>query len=470
MITAMWIHFPGLPIEYYDEKVPLDNGKRLGKPLKIDETTATSSRGKYTRIFIEMDLTKPVRTKFQPDDRWYNLEMNLCFRFVLVVVGWIISKIIVVIHLGRSVMPMGKENVMPAIEVTSDERALQSPTSPKYGSWLLVSKKGRRPLNMSKQVAGPTPEIQQPEPVGTRLKGQLSLARFRRLLSIIIVSSLRHRRVQESSFSHLSRPENHQLPSTFYKVAGSPSPISTAVQISVTAVDHRPRIVSIIADDISAIDCHCGWDATSSLQNFVKTSLQSPSTGGSDLILTPRTRTGILLDPMRRHLPHIFSMKIISWSCIVAGSVQFHHTFRELMRNYNPDVVILLETTVQSCGVLSFFNDLGLQRNFIIEEDGRSGGIWLLWILDQVSVQNFGSNNQDIHAVISKKNYKDWVLSAVYGSPNSRSRDLPWTNMSSVANTIMDLPWMATGDFNDLSNSTEKRGVPQQTQIDAKSS
>ncbi|KAA8542125.1 hypothetical protein F0562_023277 [Nyssa sinensis] len=27
MITAMWIHFPGLPIEYYDEKVLLDNGE-----------------------------------------------------------------------------------------------------------------------------------------------------------------------------------------------------------------------------------------------------------------------------------------------------------------------------------------------------------------------------------------------------------------------------------------------------------
>ncbi|XP_028052338.1 uncharacterized protein LOC114256851 [Camellia sinensis] len=58
--TAIWVRFPNLPIEYYDEKVLYHIAKVLGKPLKVDINTAMAARGKYARVCIEMDLRKPL--------------------------------------------------------------------------------------------------------------------------------------------------------------------------------------------------------------------------------------------------------------------------------------------------------------------------------------------------------------------------------------------------------------------------
>ncbi|XP_028066485.1 uncharacterized protein LOC114269382 [Camellia sinensis] len=58
--TAIWVRFPNLPIEYYDEKVLYHISKVLGNPLKVDIKTAMVARGKYARVCVEMDLRKPL--------------------------------------------------------------------------------------------------------------------------------------------------------------------------------------------------------------------------------------------------------------------------------------------------------------------------------------------------------------------------------------------------------------------------
>ncbi|KAL7238170.1 hypothetical protein ACSBR2_004301 [Camellia fascicularis] len=58
--TAIWVRFPNLPIEYYDEKVLYHIVKVLGKPLKVDINTAMAARGKYARVCVKMDLRKPL--------------------------------------------------------------------------------------------------------------------------------------------------------------------------------------------------------------------------------------------------------------------------------------------------------------------------------------------------------------------------------------------------------------------------
>ncbi|KAJ8750927.1 hypothetical protein K2173_016108 [Erythroxylum novogranatense] len=58
--TAVWISLPGLPIEFFNQQTLTDAGKRLGRMVKIDGHTDESSRGKYARICVEIDLTKPL--------------------------------------------------------------------------------------------------------------------------------------------------------------------------------------------------------------------------------------------------------------------------------------------------------------------------------------------------------------------------------------------------------------------------
>ncbi|KAI8008512.1 hypothetical protein LOK49_LG07G02816 [Camellia lanceoleosa] len=47
--TTMWVRFPNLPIEYYNEKVLFHIGKVLGTPLKIGINTVMAARGKYAQ-------------------------------------------------------------------------------------------------------------------------------------------------------------------------------------------------------------------------------------------------------------------------------------------------------------------------------------------------------------------------------------------------------------------------------------
>ncbi|XP_028120276.1 uncharacterized protein LOC114317724 [Camellia sinensis] len=81
--TAIWVRFPNLPIEYYDEKVLYHISKALGKPLKIDINTAMAARGKYARVCIEIDLRKPLISHITIGRYHYIVEYEhlhlLCF-------------------------------------------------------------------------------------------------------------------------------------------------------------------------------------------------------------------------------------------------------------------------------------------------------------------------------------------------------------------------------------------------------
>jgi hypothetical protein len=72
--VAVWMRISGLPIEYYDSKSLKFIGDRVGKTVKIDKNTLTQERGKYARICVQVNLTKPLLAMFTIKDRKYNIE------------------------------------------------------------------------------------------------------------------------------------------------------------------------------------------------------------------------------------------------------------------------------------------------------------------------------------------------------------------------------------------------------------
>ncbi|CAL5387980.1 unnamed protein product [Camellia sinensis] len=71
---AIWVRFPNLPIEYYNENVLFHIAKVLGTPLKIDINTAMAARGRYARVCIEMDLRKPLISQIAIGKYIYHVE------------------------------------------------------------------------------------------------------------------------------------------------------------------------------------------------------------------------------------------------------------------------------------------------------------------------------------------------------------------------------------------------------------
>ncbi|XVF02788.1 hypothetical protein REPUB_Repub04eG0204400 [Reevesia pubescens] len=81
--VAAWVRFPGMPLEFYDNEVLMKMGNTIGKALMIDRNTIAALRGRYARMCIEVDLTKPLVPKIFIGGRWQRVEYEglgmLCF-------------------------------------------------------------------------------------------------------------------------------------------------------------------------------------------------------------------------------------------------------------------------------------------------------------------------------------------------------------------------------------------------------
>lgn len=60
----VWVRFPALLIDYFEEDFIMKIGRQIGRPVKIDITTSLISIGKFARLCVEVDLSKPLLAKF----------------------------------------------------------------------------------------------------------------------------------------------------------------------------------------------------------------------------------------------------------------------------------------------------------------------------------------------------------------------------------------------------------------------
>ncbi|XP_019151954.1 PREDICTED: uncharacterized protein LOC109148674 [Ipomoea nil] len=150
-----WVRLSSIPVEYFDEVYLWKLGEQIGKPIKIDTTTSLASRGKFARICVEIDISKPLLAKF-----W--IEQEVCpIEYVgihLVCFGcgrYGHKKEQCGEGIGKKVREESGQEV-DMREVASEETQFHEPAlmektisrdqckSEKYGSWMLVTRKERR--------------------------------------------------------------------------------------------------------------------------------------------------------------------------------------------------------------------------------------------------------------------------------------------------------------------------------------
>ena len=64
-----WICIPNINIEYFDYEFLDMIGQKVGKVIGIDQPTANVERGRFTRLSVEVDLSKPLLSKFRLNGR-----------------------------------------------------------------------------------------------------------------------------------------------------------------------------------------------------------------------------------------------------------------------------------------------------------------------------------------------------------------------------------------------------------------
>lgn len=58
--VAVWVHLPGLPIEFYELEVLKNIGSAIGPVLRIDSHTVANARGRYARLCVQVQIDKPL--------------------------------------------------------------------------------------------------------------------------------------------------------------------------------------------------------------------------------------------------------------------------------------------------------------------------------------------------------------------------------------------------------------------------
>ncbi|XP_028794907.1 uncharacterized protein LOC114750477 [Neltuma alba] len=140
--VLVWVRLSDLPLECYGETVLQAIGDQIGKTVKVDATTLMQTRGKFARIGVQVDLSKPLLPQFLIEGREFNVEYeglhSLCY------------------HCGM--YGHGEKDCADKVEETSkmnegmEECEGQDRSRSLYGEWTLVQKRrGPRRAGMERR-------------------------------------------------------------------------------------------------------------------------------------------------------------------------------------------------------------------------------------------------------------------------------------------------------------------------------
>lgn len=142
-LTA-WVRIPNLFVEYFDKQVLHKIGAKIGKVIKIDRNTESMDRGQYVRFCIEVDITKPLLSKFRLNGRVWKIQYEglkiVCFKC-----GRLGHKEDKCAAFGQVVEGSEvKTSEIPRPNLEGVPKPVRPEDNTSYGEWMLVQKSGRR--------------------------------------------------------------------------------------------------------------------------------------------------------------------------------------------------------------------------------------------------------------------------------------------------------------------------------------
>uniref|UniRef100_A0A803PA04 Reverse transcriptase domain-containing protein n=1 Tax=Cannabis sativa TaxID=3483 RepID=A0A803PA04_CANSA len=135
-------------------------------------------------------------------------------------------------------------------------------------------------------------------------------------------------------------------------------------------------------------------------------------------------------------------------------TIQF---LKEIVFQKRPDFIFLCETKCHKSKVVGLAQALNFDSVFVVDANGASGGIALLWKnKDSRSLLGYSKHHIDLQISISPTS-PTWRLIGFYGEPNRNRRSDSWTLLQSLKDRS-SLPWCVIGDINNIVRQEDKRG------------
>ncbi|KAI9079330.1 hypothetical protein K1719_038731 [Acacia pycnantha] len=148
--------------------------------------------------------------------------------------------------------------------------------------------------------------------------------------------------------------------------------------------------------------------------------------------------------------------EVLVWNSRGAASKGFAVVLKELRCRYKVDLVVIVEPRVSRNPATRIIKNWGFKHSIRVEAEGFSGGIWLLWSLEELRVEVLVRNDQFIHCRLSLEG-RETLFTAVYASPSEQRRLVTWDLLQELASEVVE-PWLLAGDFNEIKSPLEQKG------------
>uniref|UniRef100_A0A803PC75 Endonuclease/exonuclease/phosphatase domain-containing protein n=1 Tax=Cannabis sativa TaxID=3483 RepID=A0A803PC75_CANSA len=150
------------------------------------------------------------------------------------------------------------------------------------------------------------------------------------------------------------------------------------------------------------------------------------------------------------------AMKILLWNVQRMGNPWTVRTLKSLVTRWTPELVFTSDSRLKKVRVGALRVSLGFVGCFMVEAQGKSGGLILLWSnIVNCTILSFSSFHID--SFIRKEEGQWWRFTGFYGDPDPNQRSESWKLLTRIGRMYSG-PWVIGGDFNEILQSKEKLG------------
>ncbi|KAL5804564.1 hypothetical protein ACOSQ3_031364 [Xanthoceras sorbifolium] len=99
----------------------------------------------------------------------------------------------------------------------------------------------------------------------------------------------------------------------------------------------------------------------------------------------------------------------------------FTRVVYDLMKLSKFNIFTIFEPRISVIKASKVIKRLGFTDSFVVDADGFSGGIWLLWNSNKLKLHVIASSKQIVTAIVADGN-SYWFFSVIYGNPTVSTR------------------------------------------------
>ncbi|XP_061344093.1 uncharacterized protein LOC133290057 [Gastrolobium bilobum] len=381
-ITA-WVRLPGFPIEYANTELIKGIGNWLGKFIKVDAATTSLARGRFARICVELDLTKPLSAEYKLEGRLKQVKYErlplVCYSCGQYGYRSEMCSIKSPTENDESSQSKTREEqggkivTSMATSYTNGENAKEN----KYGPWMLVNRQRRFNRNSDSAQKGKKENQFFHQPTGrqsskfTALENDSNGAEDEKEenLSVEINDEARGAKEGPSVEKSLNKKEARVTKERHInkeKTSANSSQVENKVHQKTTKTDKEefypkeiPSIQILSRKDIPPNKLM----QSKTIQKIeIQQALRPPDQKQDDM-----EQDNLIQDMQTRDE--------------LDGAVgkEFSRVLKNLVKNYHICMISLLEPRANSSSGSKIMKKCGFNSCYVEEAQGFSGGIWFMW-------------------------------------------------------------------------------------------